>query len=842
MIRVRAVVAGALAGLALAASASGLRAEPAVPDDTPWTVDDADPGKHPNTIEEILSRDRGANGEDQDIQPPGQDQPDYAIKNDPAFSEDRLSPKLPAQIDTAREHVPDTIRAVEPAAVNPQQPQPSAPATAAVPVKPSDRALTAPPPQARQTIVQPPPVAAAPVPVPRAPVQGATTAPSAPLASQPPPAAGPVPGSAPAAAAAAAPAPQATPAALAPADAAVAQDGHDPSAPPPVAIPAEQVSQAAVGVNGKLYLPLKRYFETKSETALSNFIASDRAALSAFYDKTVGEALWVTKDGYNDGAKSLIAEISKADEWGLASADYKIPAVTPRNGEYNFEDLADAEVKLSLTALEYARHARGDRIDTPADQLSSYIDRKPQLIEPAKLLDGLLAAADKGAYLRSLHPKHPQFELMREKLVQLRQHQRDGTEPEKIPGGPKITPGKEHSQVALVRRRLGIAAPAVEADGTGASETYFDEALARAIMDYKTKRQIEPVNATITDALRAHLNQSAQIDEEKLLANMEQWRWMPDDLGETYVWVNVPEFLVRVRKNDQTIHEERVVTGRYETQTPIFSNRLKTVVFQPRWNVPESIKVNELLPKLRSGGNPIEGQGLVLERNGKQVSAWDVDWNRQDIRNFHIYQPPGDSNVLGVVKFLFPNKHSVYLHDTPSKRLFNEKIRTFSHGCMRVRNPVRLAEVIMAEDKAWDREKVAELIASGPEDNVVALDRPIPVHVTYFTMWVSESGDVQTFPDIYGHEKRIRLGLNGRWEEIEKNTDHLAPADPAAVASREDWGDQDDDAPRTSRRRVSYPQRQAERAAPPLPAYKQAQPAQKKPSFNDFFSNVFGLN
>ncbi|MEQ1717753.1 MAG: L,D-transpeptidase family protein, partial [Hyphomicrobium sp.] len=510
-------------------------------------------------------------------------------------------------------------------------------------------------------------------------------------------------------------------------------------------------------------------------------------------------------------------------------------------------------IKLSLVAMEYARHARGDRIDTPSEQLSSYLDRKPQLVERPKLIEALAGATDTGAYLRSLHPKHAQFELLREKLLEVRAAQKSGNEPEAIPEGPKITPGKVHWQVAILRRRLNVAMQAAKPDGTPMEEGYYDETLARAVIQYKEKNALEPINATISNDLRKALNQKSRLDERMLLANMEQWRWMPETLGETYVWVNIPEFLVRVKKHEQIIHEERIVTGRYETQTPIFSNRLKTVVFQPSWNVPESIKVNELLPKLRGGDNPIASQGLRIERNGRDIDVWDIDWNRQDIRNYHIFQPPGDANVLGIVKFLFPNQHSVYLHDTPSKRLFNEKVRTFSHGCMRVRNPVQLAEVIMAEDKGWDKAKVNEMITTGPEDNDVALDRAIPVHVTYFTAWVDDAGEVKTFADVYGHEQRIKLGLEGRWSEIVKNRDHLAPADPgliAATTSREDWGDQDEDRPVRAGRR-SRPQRYSfddedprplARAQPP-PGYRQVYPKKKSGSpISDIFNNIFGNN
>ena len=198
----------------------------------------------------------------------------------------------------------------------------------------------------------------------------------------------------------------------------------------------------------------------------------------------------------------------------------------------------------------------------------------------------------------------------------------------------------------------------------------------------------------------------------------------------------------------------------------------------------KSIKINELLPKLRAGDNPIGGQGLAIKRNGRDIDVWDIDWNTANISEYHIYQPPGETNVLGVVKFLFPNKHSVYLHDTPAKKLFNEKVRMFSHGCMRVRNPVQLAEVIMSEDKGWDKNKIHDMAYDGPPDNDIALDTPIPVHVTYFTAWVDDTGKLKTFADVYGHQKRIILGLEGRWSEIVKNRDHLLPPMPTRPRSQ----------------------------------------------------------
>ena len=467
----------------------------------------------------------------------------------------------------------------------------------------------------------------------------------------------------------------------------------------------------------------------------------------------------------------------------------KFPELKPTaSGDYSPDDLTVAETRLSLAAMKYARDARGDRITDPSSQLGTYLDRMPQFVARRTVIDTLATIPDKGAYLTSLHPKHPQFARLRDKLIALRASAKEEAAL-KIPDGPKLMPGASHAQIAIIRKRLKIETPTTKDDGTPADETYYDKALATAVEAYKDNKGIQPVNPAITTALRRSLNSSNDVSETKLIANMEEWRWMPEDLGKYYVMVNIPEFKVRVISNDEVIHEERIVSGRPDAQSPIFSELMRTVVIQPRWNVPDSIKIKEILPGLRAGGDPLRRQGLTLEYNGRKIDPYNVDWYKTDIRSFNVYQPPGGGNALGVVKFLFPNKHSVYLHDTPSKSLFNESVRAFSHGCMRVRNPVKLAELVLNKDKGWDKTTVDDLVAKGPEENEVSLDQPIPVHVVYFTAWVADDGEVQTFDDVYGHEKRITLALAGRWNQIVKADEKKVSPDDIPGDS---WGNSKD--------------------------------------------------
>lgn len=545
------------------------------------------------------------------------------------------------------------------------------------------------------------------------------------------------------------------------------------------AAPAAAAATPVTAAPSALSSILKDKLSGPAPKTMSETDKADRAALLAFYSESPAE-LWVDRAGYNARARAAISEMKRADDWGLRSTDFTVADLA--GAAPSDDQRADAELRLSMAILKYARHAKGGRIADPTGTLSTYLDRKPQLLPSRTVLDEVAKASEPDAYLRALHPKHPEFERLRKQLVAVRGGG-ESKAPIKVPAqGPKLVPGKSHPDVAIVRQRLGVAVPTV--DGRE-DATFFDDALANAVKSFQTEKGIKPASGQIGNGTRAAFNeQPPTINTKKIVASMEHWRWMPAELGDFYVWVNIPEYTVRVVKNGTVIHQERVITGKTDTQTPIFSDKLETVVFHPFWGVPESIKVKEIWPSLvRSGGQgALAKNGLKLQRGGKDVDPASVDWASADIRNFHVYQPPGGGNVLGVVKFLFPNKHQVYMHDTPTKNLFSSTQRTFSHGCMRVRDPVKLAEVILAEDKGWDSKRVQSFVNGGPQNNEIAVKRDIPVHVTYFTARAGEGDKVEAFRDVYGHEERITLALDGKWSQIAKGKDHLAPVKAEPIA------------------------------------------------------------
>lgn len=419
----------------------------------------------------------------------------------------------------------------------------------------------------------------------------------------------------------------------------------------------------------------------------------ERAALRAFYGARAYAPLWVETTALNADAQSVIEVLGKAGDWGLDAADFPAPEIAGGGVEAQ----AAAEVDLSLTVLKYARHARGGRIVHPAEQLNSNLDRKPQLLDPAAVLADVAAAPDKEAALVATHPRHPQFQRLREKYV---------------------------------------------------------EAIGRS---------------------GGKPNAAAK----KIRANMEMWRWMWDDLGDLHLMANVPAYMIDVVKDGETIHSERIVVGEIGKQSSIFTRRLRDITFRPMWRVPESIKVHEIWPSLVRGGGLMRQYGLEVETKGGRRLDWrTMDWQTLDIRDYEVVQPPGRNSAMGMVKFSFPSQHTIFMHDTPDKWMFNSKQRTLSHGCLRLRNPLRVAELVLAHDKGWDAVKVAELAKSGPLNNEVLIEKRIPMHIAYFTAWVDDAGALKTYSDVYGHEKRVTQALDGKWQQIAKGRDHLAPVVP----------------------------------------------------------------
>jgi murein L,D-transpeptidase YcbB/YkuD len=518
-----------------------------------------------------------------------------------------------------------------------------------------------------------------------------------------------------------------------------------------------------------------------ADKAFAGKSSNDDVAAARDYYNAHGEPLWVKGGEFSHKAKEVISTLKGADDWGLDSSDFVIPALT---SGAEAEGAADAQ--LTLSALKYARFARGGRLDPVS--LSNILDMKPPVKDPKTTIRELASASEPGAYLRGLNPRNVGFERLRQVLLK----SRGGAEPVaeeptdpallvKLPSkGRNLKRGMKDEQVSLLRQRLKVPAD------DPANDSVFDDKLADAVQSFQQDNGLK-ANGVVNNRVRSALNSAGQPKRamkpsenvDRIIANMERWRWLPTELGKFYVMNNIPEFTSEIWKDDRIELKQKIIVGQPTWPTPLLSAKMQFIIFHPSWGMPDGIKAKELLPRLRqasgnsgfgffdqlfggggyTGADVIQAYKLQVFYNGQRVDPSTVNWKTADVRQYSFVQPPGGDNPLGLVKFRFPNRHDVYMHDTPERNLFSQNMRALSHGCMRVEEPRRTAEVILSEDKGYSPEKVGELWDSGAN---VTLSKEVPVYLVYFTARVGDDGQMDNYSDIYGIDGRVMSALRGR--------------------------------------------------------------------------------
>ncbi len=462
--------------------------------------------------------------------------------------------------------------------------------------------------------------------------------------------------------------------------------------------------------------------------ALPRLGERERNEILAAYEANGHKPLWIDGKGWSTAGLRLTETLGRAGEDGLRPGDYPLPAFEASDKG----SLAEADVRLSALAVLYARDARGARVDPR--RLSKLLTPTLSLPSATEVLSELTGATDAGAVLSAYNPPHEGYRRLKAKLVELREHL-DDTPLVRIPAGPALKLGMRDERVPLVRARLGLGPT---------EEPVFDRSTATALATFQKQAGL-PANGILGAQTLAALGTPATArGEQDIIAQMERWRWLPADLGESHIMVNVPEFRVRVIRDGHVVHETRAIVGKPETATPIFSHKMDHVIVNPSWYVPPSILKKEFLPGLAADPEYAARRGYVVTRSkGGGIS---------------VRQPPGERNALGWIKFMFPNDHSVYLHDTPNRRLFANERRAFSHGCVRVDNPFLLADQVLGPD--WTHERLKRLIGSG--ERRINLPQPLAIHLVYNTHVVGADGALTTFEDLYGFHRMVRQALEQR--------------------------------------------------------------------------------
>jgi murein L,D-transpeptidase YcbB/YkuD len=453
-----------------------------------------------------------------------------------------------------------------------------------------------------------------------------------------------------------------------------------------------------------------------------------REALAAFYTMRDFAPLWTVNGQPTAAAKSIIDRLSHAQDDGLDSMS--VPNLQAKSDE----DRVQADLALSQAVIAYALEASGSRVDPKL--ISPLIGDRPALADPFDILVSVSAAGDNaGNILLGFNPPQKGYQALREKLAEMR-HEKTPVAQQPIPSGPELTVGMRDPRVTLIRARFGLDVQQASAP----EDLVYDTRVAAAVADFQKTNGL-PASGVLTARTIAALSggQPSRLENE-ILANMERWRWMPRDMGETYIAVNIPDFTVAVIKDDQIVTRHRVVVGKPDTPTPIFSNKMQYLIVNPYWNVPQSIIHKEFLQKAGGDLSYLTQQG------------WDVSSHHGQLT---VRQPPGEKNALGRIKFLFPNDYSVYLHDTPSRALFTSAKRAFSHGCVRVDQPFSFAETVL--NHSWSEQRLKGLI--GNSERYINLPVPLPIHIEYFTTYVDDTGRLQLRDDLYGYSHKVKVAL-----------------------------------------------------------------------------------
>jgi murein L,D-transpeptidase YcbB/YkuD len=498
-----------------------------------------------------------------------------------------------------------------------------------------------------------------------------------------------------------------------------------------------------------------RFFDRKAE----------RTAVEKFYNAREFAPLWTQGGTVTESGKGVIARLKDAASDGLNTSDYPVPefaaATTP-------DQLADAELKLTASMLDYARQAQSGRMHW--SQVSADIQYPEHPIDPSEVLANVTTARDASAALESYNPPQKLYRELKAKLAQLR-GQGDGPVIQ-IAEGPAlvfkpatrkqaaVTP--EDPRVPQLRAKLGIS--------ENADDARYDAKVAEAVRKFQEGAELK-VTGVLDDRTVKALNspkRDRQIDT--VIVNMERWRWLPrqlgaPSLGNAYVILNIPDYTLKVMQNGAPVWTTKVVTGKPGVHaTPLLTETMKFITVNPTWNVPPSIIYNEYLPALQQDPTVLERMGLRLERASDG--------------SIHISQPPGEANALGRIRFNFPNKFLVYQHDTPDKNLFAKEERAFSHGCMRVQNPDQYAATLLnitMPNERYTPDKIRSMYGHSEID--IKFPTPIPVNITYQTAFVDEAGKLQIRKDVYGRDATmLALLKNSRSRDLENVVAHSQPS------------------------------------------------------------------
>lgn len=494
---------------------------------------------------------------------------------------------------------------------------------------------------------------------------------------------------------------------------------------PPAATAAAPATPPAPTINQQIADQLQQLTSGKFDRIVGGKM--ERESIQAFYSGRSYAPIWLTDGHANDRAIAAISYLAHVDADGLNPADYPVPDFQSLTDP---QALAEAELKFDMSVITYAHHASIGRIAWSRVDANIWYETKAP--EPANVLAKMADATDMAAALDSYEPHAAEYLALKAKLAEIRAGNSDGIKPP-IPNGPMLKIGDKDDRVPALREKLGVSG-----DGN-----VYDKSLAEAVKAFQKAHGLKQTGTLTAATLDAINGPRPTHVTDIILANMERWRWMPHDLGNNYVMINLPDFTAHVFHDGKQIWQTKIVIGMPNKPTPIMTAMMKFITINPIWHVPPSIINNEYLPAMAQDPTVMQRMGLVVERDASG-------------RVTGIYQPPGDNSAEGRIRFNFPNKFLVFQHDTPDKYMFKEARRAFSHGCMRTQYPAHYAAVLLSLERPNDGYTVERIHKMyGPNEINIDFPTPLPVNITYQTAFVDGAGKLEFRDDIYGRDREL---------------------------------------------------------------------------------------
>jgi L,D-transpeptidase YcbB len=476
-------------------------------------------------------------------------------------------------------------------------------------------------------------------------------------------------------------------------------------------------------------------------------------AVAHFFEARGFEPAWRAPDA----PARIRAAIVDIERDGLRPSDYHLQVIDALLRDRPSASLElDLEILLTDAVAAMIDEVRFGRVRPVSLDRRWNIDPRQGSPPLPQTLADVARSPKPDEAIDALKPTHFIYQGLARVLADLRRIAAAGGWPA-VPSGAAIKPGASDPRIPVVRRRL--AASGEFTGDPGAAGTAYDDALVQAIMQFQHRHRLT-ADGTIGRGTIEALNVSADARISQTIVNLERARWVIGGLSDSFVLVNLPAFKAYLIKDRRNVWETRTQIGREARQTPAFRADMRYLVFNPDWTVPPTILAHDVLDGMRRGENPVARKHLmIIDRQGQEVDPSTIDWSKATPRNFPytLRQPPAADNALGRVKFIFPNEHSIFLHDTPSRELFAADRRTFSSGCIRVENPLDLAALLL-KDQGWDHARVQQAVDS-TKSQTVLLDKPLPVLIVYWTVSVGASGEAHFASDVYNLDPAVMRAL-----------------------------------------------------------------------------------